>query len=500
MFKQKETKNVLILILLHAAIALPLAYLLNIWVDEASTIYSTRHGLVATIQNAFLDEKQAPLYFIILSIWREINDSIFFARLFSVLCSLAAIKVFYDLARGVREEKTAFFITAFFAIHPYLFWASLEIRVYSSVILFSVLLLKLFHDGYLDETENTNGKKTRIYYIITAVVALFTNYYMGFLLVACFAALLVAKRRQAAKTYFVQMLIVGIVSFPIVFILKQQLSGYTNEYLAGKSFAEGLNILGQNAILLVFPVEFPANIEWSVFSIVRICFLCLTFAVIIFFLIKNKFRLDEKVLAFGTIAVVIAAFLLTAYFLIGWQYIAIRHCAVLFAPLFLFSGLIVTEILPRKVLILFAFLWLLLFPYSRIYKQYPDFTKRGDWRRIAEYVEKNEQPNQPIIIFQAYEALALPNYYNGVNKILPNEKFFAFGLEDKFGSKNSLTNQIEFVVSEIPPDAKEIWLMTEEICQTSDECLPLENYVETNYTVIDTKDFYNERVRLLRKK
>jgi hypothetical protein len=82
------------LIALHLAVTLPLAYLLNIWVDEASTLYTTENGFSSALQNALAQEKQAPLYFWVLSLWRALNGSVFFARLLSIIFSVAAIIVF----------------------------------------------------------------------------------------------------------------------------------------------------------------------------------------------------------------------------------------------------------------------------------------------------------------------------------------------------------------------------------------------------------------------
>src|SRR5690349_20813504 len=62
--------------LLHLLITLPLAYVLNIWADEASTLYTTEHGFFYAFRSALADEKQAPLYFWFLSLWREIDASI----------------------------------------------------------------------------------------------------------------------------------------------------------------------------------------------------------------------------------------------------------------------------------------------------------------------------------------------------------------------------------------------------------------------------------------
>ena len=82
-----------------------------------------------------------------------LGDSIFFARLFSILSSVLAIFFFHRLARKFFGEFAANFTAILFAIHPYLIWASVEIRVYSTVILFSVLLLKFFAEGFLDDED-----------------------------------------------------------------------------------------------------------------------------------------------------------------------------------------------------------------------------------------------------------------------------------------------------------------------------------------------------------
>ena len=104
------------------------------------------------------------------------------------------------------------------------------------------------------------------------------------------------------------------------------------------------------------------------------------------------------------------------------------------------------------------------------------------------------------MIFQVYEAIALPNYYKGANRILPDEKFFSFFAEEKAGSPNNFRRQIEFLISEIPPDSQEIWLLTNEKCDVKQSCEPLEKFVEANYTIVEERDFYKEKVRLLRKK
>jgi uncharacterized membrane protein len=505
-----------VVIILHSIIALPLAYVLNIWVDEASSLYTTENGLFQAFRNVFADEKQAPLYFLLLSVWREINHSIFFARAFSIIFSLLAIKAFYDLARKLFDAKAAVFITAVFAFHPFLIWASLEIRVYSLVILLSVLLLKLFFDGYLGD-ENISRKdakaqrKTQIFYVLMAIVALYTNYYLGFLLVGNFCALLVLRKWREAKNYFLQMLVVGAAILPLLWAIKSQFAANTNRFQADKSLVVGLKFLWNHFLTFVLPTEIFPPEETTDISFVRIWLVRLAILAVVVFFVKNRKIFDKNIFAFGAICASIFAFILLAYFLLGEIFVEVRHAALLFAPLILFAGLVFQEILTRRredakaqrFKFVFAgslsVLLIVFFSYS-VYTLYPNLTKRGDWARVGAFIEQNEKPNQPIIVFTAFDAPALPYNYRGVNKIFPDEKFFDWEFEAETGSADALRRQTEFIISEIPPEAKEVWLLTNEKCAVKDACRPLENFVAANYTIIEEKDFYKEKVRLLRKK
>jgi uncharacterized membrane protein len=507
---QTRIKFVFALIALHLAIVLPFAYILNIWVDEASSLYTTENGWIATFHSVFADEKQAPLYFLLLSVWREISDSIFFARFLSIVFSILAIKFFYDLARKLFDEKAAIFVTAVFAFHPFLIWASLEIRVYSLVILVSVLLLKFFTNGYLEfhAEARSSQRKNYILYVLTAVIALYTNYYLGFLLVGNFCALVVLRKWSAARDYFLQMLFVGVSILPLLWAIKTQFSTSANRFQPDKSLFDGVKILWNYFLTFVLPTEiFPPETATNI-SFVRVWLVRLAILAAVILLVRSRKIFDKKILAFGTICAVIFAFLLIAYFLLGDIFVEIRHAAVLFVPLILFVALVLKEIFPQdakaqRVELIGAFsiaiLLAIFFGYS-IYELYPNLTKRGDWARVGAFLEQNENSNQPIIVFTAFDAIALPYNYKGANKILPDEKFFDWEFEAEAGSADSWRRQTEFIISKIPPDAPEIWLLTNEKCTIKDACVPLENFVQANYTVIEEKDFYKEKVRLLRKK
>ena len=504
-----------VLPILHLLIALPFAYYLNIWADEGSTLYTTQNGFFQTLQNTLADEKQAPVYFLLMSLWRSINDSIFFARLFAIFCSLGSIAIFYKIVRKFWNDNTAVFATFFFAIHPYLLFVSLEIRVYSLMVLLSLLMTKLFMDGFLERRKSIldDKKKVRnrtILFVLISIFSLYTNYYLGFLLVGFFVPLLILRRWNEAKNYILQMLVVGIAILPLIWAIKMQFEVNTGGHFQSTDPIEGIKMLWNHFLTFVLPTEIYSPENQTFVSFIRIWFVRVFGLFTVGFLIYKRRIFEGKILIFGTISVVVFGFLYLAYFSLSGLYIEIRHAAVWFSPICLFTVAILTESLPQrkfsndnsnKVYAVIALAVLLMFFYVYgIYSIYPEFVKRGDWERVSEYIEQTEKPNQPIIVFTNYEALNLPIYYEGENKILPQTNYFKWNYEAEMGSPNVWTKQIEYVISVIPESADEIWLVTEEGCQATKGCEPLEKFVKENYTIIETKDFYKERVRLLRKK
>lgn len=503
--KPVEKWLVPLLVTLHAFVAVPLAYSLNIWADEASTLFTTANGVRVAFSNLFTDEKQAPLYFLLLSLWRSVDQSIFFARLFSVICTLLAIVVFYRLAGKIWDKRNALTVSALFAFHPYLFWASLEIRLYSLVILLTCLLFTFFIDGFaVDEveTEITDQKRVRsqILFAITASAGLYTNYYLGFPIGGGFAALLILRKWGAAKLYFLLMLAVGVSILPLFYFISLQFADRTATFQEAKSLAEGVRIIWNHFLTFALPTEIYTPEDQSIYSTLRLWIVRLALVGAIIILIKNKGReLDKTAIAFAAISAISAAFLLFVYFQLGSGYVEIRHAAVYFVSIYVVVCAIAIKLIPEKVRTVALLIVLSSYGYS-LATLYPNNLKTGDWENVSTYLSANENPGQPIVVFPAYEVIALPPYYKGVNKLLPDEKIFSFFPEDTFGSPDRYTRQIEFLVSKIPNDVTEIWLLTGNACSRGEACAPLEKFVDANYTVVQEQHFYREKVRLLRKK
>jgi len=496
-----------VLIGFHLAIVLPLAYFLNIWADEASTLYTTQNGFWTAFYNAATDEKQAPLYFWIMSLWRSIDGSIFFARLFSIICSLVAIKVFADFARGILAPRAAFLATAFFAFHPFLIWASLEIRVYSLVILLSVVLLRSFFDGFLREPMQGNA---RTLFVVAAIASVYTNYYLGFLLIGLFAALLVSAKWREAFFYLGLMMAVVILFSPLLLIdFGSQLAANTSGHQEQRSIITGVRYLWRHFLTFMLPTEILPDDSYTIADLVRLWAIRIALVVVGIFAVLRRRLLTPATQSLAAVTATTFGCLLFAYFVVGGNYIEIRHASVIFVPLVLFEASLLTDVfvtgekqmqaVNKTLAIVGSLLVLASFSHALV-TLYPNLSKRGDWARVGAFIEQNERPEQPIIVFPTYEVLALPYHYHGVNRVLPDEKYFELEKEAAFGAETSLRSEIAFFISKIPSDAESFWLAVSEKCMVTEACRPLDNHIRANYTIEIEKEFYLERLYFLKKR
>lgn len=497
--------NVAVLIAIHLAIAIPLAYVLGIWNDEASTLYATRDGFWLAFQTAATEQKQAPLYFWIISLWRQLNDSIFFARFFSVICSAAAIWLFSRLCVRILPKKRVLLATAFFALHPALIWASLEIRVYSLVILLSVALIYSFLDAFWEETDSTWS--ARIQFLLLAIISLYTNYYLGFLLVGFLVPLMILRRWRSAFSYIALMAIAGLAFLPMLLAVRSEFMDRSSSYRDPRSLIVGLKLLWEYVLSFILPTElFPAG-DASTVSIIRLWLIRVLLLITAGFTLARWKRTSAQTVALAAIAGNTLVFLLLAYFLLGRWLVEFRHSVILFAPLLIFGASLLSDIFPerdkessllsRLIVPAFAIIVSASFFYGAV-NIYPNFTKKGDWQRVGKYLEQSERANQPIVIFNTYDALALPYHYKGVNKIYPDERFFEFS----FGttSPERTKKRTDYTISKIPPEAAEIWLIVSDECKWPGVCEPFEEFIRMNYDRVEEMEFYDQKVTLLRKK
>jgi hypothetical protein len=476
-------------------LSLVLAYLLNIRFDEAFTLNTTSQGVAYAFRQAITFEQQAPLYFVILSIWRNIDSSVIFARLFSVLCFPLFVWIVAEVGKRYVKGVNPLVFAAVAVVHQQTVWSSLDIRLYSLMLVFSGLLLLFFYDGYLAEKPKT---RSRVLYVIVSILALYTQYYLGFQLVAGAAALLVLGRWRALSRYLLDMLVVGLFFIPMLFVIKQQfteVSGHTEVALSVSELIKGTY---QRITPLFISVDWlePETLKrWLARGA------ALFIAALFCWQIARK-RKPEDV-ALGIFIVVLLGFFFFTYSLLGEQGIQHRHMSGLLLPLLLVTFSALTSLSSKKLI--YGWLVLLIFlNVGYLYVAYKPLAKPGDFIRVAQYVMTNEAANQPVLVFHADAILPLEQYYRGENTLVALPQKSNFIVWDPRNNVLKDETQILDIIDNQPGNPERFWLVHDGWCKhgsLSFNCQVLEDVVTKYFEVESTKSFFEPvTVRLLRRK
>jgi hypothetical protein len=491
-----KTRVVPFLILLNLAITIPLAYKLNIWGDEAYTLHTTGGPLSYAFEQAIHFELQAPLYYLLLSLWRKLSGAIFWARLFSVACIIATIKLGASLSRRFFKEIHAGWLTALLAFHPFLIWAAVDIRAYALVILLSAFLLLLFFDGFL--SDESGAGRARLLYTIVSVLALYTHYYLGFLLLAAAAALLVLRRWRALRAYLLAMAAVFLCFAPMIPIVLEQMRVNTREVAKPASLTESVKVISWRAQEYVLPAE-AEPLQFARRWILRLGLA----GALALLLTRRRKSITAGHVAVWTIFAVLCFLYTVALFLTEEGLMQARHTAGLFLVTLLFIFSVITALGSRRILTAWALLCALFYGLF-LYTFYRPLAKPGDWLRVASFISASEKEHQPILVFRADGALPLRFYYTGANMVvaLPAEQRFV-----RFDQRDEVLHDEEEIRRALREraggDGEELWLVTDETCRYFEidfHCEVLEDFVGRNYETVSEQKFYGSRVRLLRRR
>ncbi len=487
-----------ILIFLNLSITLFLAANLNIWTDEAYSLHASGKDVGYAIHQALYFELHPPLYFILLNLWRSVNSSFFFARLFSVICIALTIYVVADVSQRFLKEIHPGWVAASVAFNPFVIWAAVEIRLYAFAILLSALLLLLFFDGYLTEVPQT---KARWCYILFSVLALYTQYYFGFLLVANAVALLVLRCWYAFRSYLFGIIIVGLCFTPIILVIHYipyEAAIHIQTTTSVSSLFKGVAFMFQRAANYTLPV-----IESTSFtSFLRRIFISFFCIVVVFFIRKIYRFIAVTHVAILTINFILFIVFFALFNLVGPQFLEPQHTIIFFLPTILSVFAVVKGIPIKNTLLIWTVITMFFYSTS-LYTTYKPMAKIGDWARVASYIMAAEKPSQAILAFNQESAMTLAYYYSGPNAIVPIPKeldFQTFNVRD-FVLRDE--KEISTALSHIPGDHQFIWLINQSDCtyfEVNFKCEILEEFISKYYSVDVNKNFFRSRVRLLHRK
>jgi uncharacterized membrane protein len=472
------------------AITIPLAVILNIRLDEGYTLQTTGAGPQYAWHQAIHFELQPPLFFVLLSLWRKLDHGILFARLFSVLCVALTVALVFALARRYLPELSATAVALIIAVNPFTIWSALDIRVYAFAMLLSAVLLLLFYDGFL---ADDGAKRERWLYLIVAALALYTQYYLGFLLLAGAVALVVQRRWRPLRFYLLGMLGVGVIFIPMLPEVFKQFFVHSKDVTPYDDWWTTLN----DFLWIVKGHILPA--ESTKFELIRWWILLIGAPLLVVLVALNRKRIHWR--KFGpvwTIVLVMLPFFLLLRYRSGYGFFSPKHTVSLFLPLIIsFLGLV--WVAGRQKAVWVWTVVALVASVVSLFAVYRPLAKLGDWRRTSDYVMVHEQSDQPILFFTPTGVLPFSYYYHGPNRLVPIPRAETF---DTYDIERYVIHQDDDMKASIPVvlPGQKLWLVTDHFCRLQSvefNCPLLEDFVSRYYVVESDQELYGSRIRLL---
>lgn len=498
----------LLLLAAYAAFTLYLASSLNLWIDEVYSLSTTSLSIVETIPRALTFENQPPLYFLVLRLWRLLGDSVFVARVLSVLLLLACMWLLGRFASRFGDPASVFCLMFFAVSNPLVIWAAVEIRVYAMALLLITLVLTSF-DALLFRPSEGSGRFSLVHSAYLTL-GLYAYPFVGFLVPGNLLFVLAERgQRLRWRRLAISMAAGCVLALPVVY-WSMEISKGVGETLPNVdptlSLGGGARLvlerLEENLVpvyeLLRLESRMPEGGVSAVYWLTRLLILGLgLFAVGDMGAWRSLLRDSRARWLVGVLLCVVLAQVTMLAFVkpvasslrVGME----RHTAFLLVLAFMllavvaahagrarwFQGLLIT-LGVLNCLVLAA--------------EYRIPAKHGDSKRVADFLEANARAEEPILVFPSEEILALRVYFQGANRIeaIPEEPSLERYVPDSLRLTDE--SQVQKVLDRLGDNTQSLWLVYNRDYKMWGHVLDmgseyLESYLETEYSTDLEQEF-----------
>jgi uncharacterized membrane protein len=486
---------VVILAVFFALIHLLISIKQSIDIDETYTLNTTRQDLGSVIHSSLVMEMQPPLYFAVLKIWRVVDDSILWARIFSILCMSFSILAFYRLSGLAFEDNRRLLMTVLFALNPFTFWAAQEIRVYALAIFLVIIQNDLFFRHFLkDEYPSI---KIRIILVIISLISVLTNIYLAIPLIANFILLFACKQYKHLLRYIADM------ALPVILILLvfwfMPLNKISHFYLQDEnSIDKPLNYIYQlaarfNIFLSGLSKGDLPFLDWH--NAYRIIGIILYAALFYRIYRQAQLILSKRRLRYIGYLFIIGILLILMYFIVKEDAQYLRHSFYIYPALLLAFSIVMflnNDKITQYIVIL------LLFTYTgRNWVYYSSNRKSEGLVQIKALIENKEESAQSIFFYRNMTGCIFRELYQGKCPLFYLPKPFDFGKEINFSEYVLDSEQeIDSCISR-PSVGNTIWLVNDYNKETvwggtKYNYALLDQYFDRRYKVVFDSIFANE--------
>jgi mannosyltransferase len=203
----------------------------SLGVDDTYSVWISKLSLHDIVQITAAADVHPPLYYVLLHYWMAfLGTSELTIKLLSIIFGVLSIVVAYALGRRLLDVRAGLFCAFILAISAFNIRYSQEARMYSLLLLFTLLSMYFFI-----RLTQRGTPLTWAGYVISTTLLLYTHVYGLFVLVAqnlCVVSLLILTREHAFRLrHWVMLQAVVIALFaPWIGVLIRQASAVRNGY------------------------------------------------------------------------------------------------------------------------------------------------------------------------------------------------------------------------------------------------------------------------------
>ncbi len=177
----------------------------GLWFDEAYSIFVAKLPFAFSFDVLIADGVHPPLYYLIQRIALPLGEGEAAVRLPAMLFGLIAIPLMFMLGNVLAGERTGLIAAALTALSPFHIWYSQEARMYSALMMLSILCML----AYVRLLRPDRGRGIEAIFVVVSGLAYLTHYFALFLPLVQLVHIAVNFRRQhglLARWFLLQVL------------------------------------------------------------------------------------------------------------------------------------------------------------------------------------------------------------------------------------------------------------------------------------------------------
>jgi len=489
--KRTGTLAVALVAATYVTVAILIATQFGTWTDEEYTLATTAHGPLYAYGHALTYELQAPLYFVLEALWRELDpSSVLWARLPSIASNAGLFFTTALIARRLGPERRAIWFALLATLNPFVVFAGFEIRLYAFALLLASIMWLLFDSGFAGGRD----PRARVGFVIATVAAIYVQYFLAFALAGFFCALVVRGDRRALVSFVVCCVPIVLAALPLALFAHDQVGGYETRQ-------PGLGTLLRHAVMHPWlDFLFPFDSTWGLRHGVHRAYLVIV-ALAFAALLAARPRLTRAEFSWIVCAATIECVYLALIVAVRLPLID-RHYVALYVPLAAAAYVVACAVLRgRHPAYGLAFGLCAVLTVSALATQYRALALPGDWRRVGIYLTGAVRAGDAIVLYTADNVAALQRQYHGRAPIVP---FPATPPSDAYDA------DIFVVHSEAQASAalealsryRRLWFVSNVPCYSFDQsygCVYVRPAIERYFTIVGRRDFYGSSVEELQR-